>query len=163
MTRHHVPLRHHADVLPSDVERLAEIVWEDEDDADLYQAMVADATVYLEQFSWCSSVRALYGGKAVPGVVAVFLAAITPSRDGIDERLWVIVGDLPPAYLVLDDAPTSDAALGRYVDEMEAWVSAVRGGRAVDDLIPVDVEPSPEHADMLATRLDFLRSRVLGS
>ncbi len=35
LMRHHVPLGHHAIVLPSDVERLAEIVWEDEDDADL--------------------------------------------------------------------------------------------------------------------------------
>lgn len=133
-------------------------------DADLYQAMVAEATVHLEQFPWCSSVRTLYAGQGrtrrrrrVPG------REVTPSRDGMDQRLWVIVGDLPPAYLVLDDAPSSDAALGRYVDEMEAWVSAVRGGRAIDGVIPVNVEPSPEHAEMLATHLYFLRSRVLGS
>jgi len=41
------------------------------------------------------------------------------------------------------------------------WVAAVRVGRSLDDVIPVDVAPTLEHADMLQSRLSFIRDRIL--
>ena len=113
-----------------DLEALSDIQWDDEEDSALYQSMVAQARSFLERFRWCSGVRALYGGKAVPGVVAVFLAEIAPSEAGVDETLWVVVGDVPPAYLVLDRAPNSTAALRIYIENMRGWVTAVRAGES---------------------------------
>jgi hypothetical protein len=73
----------------------------------------------------------------------------------------VIAGDIPPAYLVCDDAPTWFEALDGYVREMERWVSAVRSGDSLAEVIPVNAEPSIEHADMLASRLQFIREQIL--
>ena len=149
-------------MIPADVEPIDDIEWEDDEDAALYKPMVEDARSFLERFRWCQKVESILGGKAIPGVVAVFFATIVPSEEGVDTHLWIVVGDLPPAYLVLDDAPDSDAALTGYVENMEDWVAAVQAGDSVDELIPVNVEPTPEYAEMLASRLAFLRANVIG-
>jgi hypothetical protein len=57
--------------------------------------------------------------------VAVLLVKITPTREDVDEWLWVVVGDLPPAYLVADDAPGPAAALRAYIS------SVTRGDRGL--------------------------------
>ena len=88
-------------------------------------------------------------GIPIPGVIGVFLIRITPARD------------VPPAYLVMDDAQHPAQALRLYIDEMQLWVDAVRGGQPTTDLIPVTAPATVNYADMLASRLAFLRDRVL--
>jgi hypothetical protein len=44
---------------------------------------------------------------------------------------------------------------------MERWVNAVRAGASLNNVIPVNVRPSREYADMLSSRLDYIRSRLL--
>ena len=46
----------------------------------------------------------------IGGVVAVFLFRIDGPPE-VDPLLWVVVGDLPTAYLVTDDAPSPAIAL----------------------------------------------------
>jgi hypothetical protein len=94
-------------------------------------------------------------------VVAVFLFRIVPKQEGVDEWLWVVVGDLPSAYLVTDDNPTPASALEAYVAEMSAWVDAVENGRPVADLIPVNVPPTRENSQQLRNRLTFLSANVI--
>ena len=90
--------------------------------------------------------------------MAVFLFHILPARDGVDDWLWVVTGDLPPAYLVMDESPDAASALRAYVREMRQWTDAARSGESVEGLIPVNADPSVENADRLAKRLDFLGS-----
>jgi len=71
------------------------------------------------------------------------------------------MGDLPPAYLAFEQGDTWQDALAGYVTEMQEWVDAVRNGDPLDELIPVNVAPTREHADMLATRVAFLRDRLV--
>jgi hypothetical protein len=91
----------------------------------------------------------------------VFLFKIMPATADADEWLWVIVGDLPSAYIVTDDARNPAAALDAYIGEMERWASAAEGGQSVENLIPVDVPPTPENAKRLRKRLAFLDREVL--
>jgi len=48
-----------------------------------------------------------------------------------------------------------------YIEEMSAWVEAVRKGELVDDLIPVNAAPTKENASALFTRLRFLEREIL--
>jgi len=73
----------------------------------------------------------------------------------------VVVGDVPSAYLVADDAPNPAKALRVYLDEMQRWVDAAQAGKPVVDLIPVNVPPTKEAAAQLQSRLVFLRDKVL--
>lgn len=151
--------------IPPDVVPLPEVHWEDEEEAALFASMVDEVRSYLESFSWCDGIRQLHVGLAVPGAVAVFFAEIVPQgeRRDIEDWLWVVVGDLPPAYLVPDEPGSSTEALRRYIEEMREWVRAARAGGPVEDLIPVRVRPTTQSAEMLASRLDFLERHVIGS
>jgi hypothetical protein len=71
------------------------------------------------------------------------------------------VGDVPPAYLVQNDAPTWREALRGYVAEMSRWVQAVKHELPLDDVIPVAAEPSLEYAEMLAGRLAFIETEMI--
>src|SRR5436190_14209756 len=52
-------------------------------------------------------------------------------------------------------------ALRRYVYEMQRWVEAVRAGSTLDGIIPVNVSATQEHADMLSSRLGYIRDHIL--
>jgi hypothetical protein len=72
-----------------------------------------------------------------------------------------VVGDLPSAYLVTDNAPNPACALDAYICEMGRWVTAVKEGKSVVGLIPVNVAPSVEYAKRLEWRLNFLDREIL--
>jgi hypothetical protein len=44
---------------------------------------------------------------------------------------------------------------------MHEWVEAVRTGRPVENVIPVNVPPTVEWATELKTRLEFLQDKIL--
>lgn len=134
---------------------------ESEEEKSLLVRFASDAEDFITSFSWCRGVQEKYLGNGVGGIVGVFLFHIVPQSPKVDEWLWVIVGDIPPAYLVLDKAKTPSAALKSYIDEMFRWISAVEAGRPTGDLIPVDVSPTAEHASMLRRRLNMLRNELL--
>lgn len=124
-------------------------------------SLYLEAREFLEFYDWCLTIKGSFVGIAYPGIVAVFLFEITPSRPDVDEWIWVIVGDLPPAYLTTDECPNPATALDGYIGAMLEWVNAVQNGISVADLIPVNVPATKANAAALQTRLDFLDERIL--
>jgi hypothetical protein len=129
------------------------------DDAQL--ALARKATAFLTAFRWCAGVKESFLAFDIGYPLGVFLFCIEPRLIGVDDILWVVVGDCPPAFLVCDVAPDWIGALRRYVYEMQRWVEAVRTGKSVHGIIPVNVAPTLEHADMLSKRLGFLQDHYL--
>jgi len=129
----------------------------DEEDIRLLRVMASEAQDYIQSFEWCKSVREAYFGDGFGGIVAVFAFRIEPARSEVDEWLWVVVGDLPPAYLVIDVCKTPSEALEGYIDEMQKWVELAKQGRSSKKVIPVNVSPTPENAELLEGRLKVLR------
>ena len=95
------------------------------------------------------------------GIIGIFLFQFVPNREDVDEWVWVIVGDLPPTYLTVDECPNPGAALDGYIGAMEEWVAAVEKGNSVAELIPVNVPATPENAIKLRSRLEFLDKKIL--
>lgn len=123
--------------------------------------MATEAREFMCEQEWCKHVDRQYLAFGVGGVIGVFLFQITPRCEDVESCLWVIVGDLPPAFIVVEDNPTAADALDAYCLEMRAWVEAVEGGEAVDGLIPVNAPPTIENAQQLNGRLQFLRSKII--
>ena len=80
----------------------------------------------------------------------------------------VVVGDLPPAYFPAHEARTPAAILELYIEEMQLWVDAVKAGRPLHDLIPVEtkdgsapLDGDPKLAQILENRLRFLAAEIL--
>jgi hypothetical protein len=134
---------------------------EDLVDTNLLRDMAGGAYEYISTQQWCERVDRQYLAYGLGGVIAVFLFQIIPRFKDVDKCMWVIFGDLPPAYLVVEDNPTAADAIDGYCSEMEAWVEAVRNGESVDELIPVNAAATPEYAEQLNGRLEFLRSKIL--
>jgi hypothetical protein len=131
------------------------------EDTRLLKQMAKEARAYLRSFRWCKSIHQGWFGLGAGGVCAVFFFEILPSKKQIDRRLWVIVGDLPPAYLVVDGSPNPREALGTYVELVQEWVDAVRTGKSIDGCIPVNASPTRTNASALGKRLRFLRKNFL--
>lgn len=123
--------------------------------------LASQAREFIRSFSWCRDLREQYFGNGVGGIVGIFLIRISPASPDVDEWLWAVVGDVPPAYLVLDDAKTPSEALSAYIYEMSRWVDAVENRRSISDLIPVNAPPTRENAAFLDGRLKMLREVLL--
>ena len=126
------------------------------------RALATRARRFVESFAWCERVTDCVLGFAIAGVLGVFRIDLIPTPErGADPNVWVVLGDLPPAYLAFDEGDTWQDALRGYVEEMQQWVDAVRAGESLEDVIPVNVSATREHADMLATRLQFISERLV--
>ena len=128
-----------------------------DDDKQWAEAYLSEAKQYLLSFTWCKMIEESYLGALEPSCFAVFLFKIRPSTKEIDKWLWVVVGDIPPAYLVCDLAPNPISALNSYIFEMRRWVYAVENGLSTEELIPVTGPEMIETAKALASRLDLIQ------
>jgi len=134
------------------------VLHEEEEGCD---ALLIKANEFLDKFAWAKDRKNLWVADCFPGVLGIFLAELAPQGQQIDQYIWVVVGDLPPAYLSSQYAKSPRDALDGYMGEMLAWVEAVESGQPTDDLIPNDGAPTPANARALRTRLEFLGREIL--
>ena len=132
-------------------------------DTSLLRKMSEEAKEYILSFAWCKTIKKSWLGWGVGGIAAVFLFEIEPASTDVDGMLWVIVGDLPPAYLVVEESPTALDALKTYLELMQEWVIAVREEKSTEECIPVNRPATRENADTLETRLNFLKKEFLAN
>jgi hypothetical protein len=150
-----------AEIDLSKVVPVADLRGEDADDTNELLDLHRKATDYILSFKWCRNVREDYHGLGIGGVFAVCLLRIEATSAGVPEWLWVVIGDLPPAYLCTDDAPNPASALDSYIGEMQRWIRAVKNKAPLDEVIPVNAPATLEYAKMLESRLEFLDREVL--
>jgi hypothetical protein len=136
---------------------LAEMFGGDAEDIRLLEIMASGAQQFLSSFAWCKSIREAYFGDGYGGIAAVLFFRIEPAKVDVDEWLWVIFGDVPPAYLVTDDCKTPSQALTAYIEEVSKWVKLAQKGKSSRSVIPVNVAPTLENAEDLERRLTVLR------
>jgi len=148
--------------------KIEDLPTSDVEDAAGLAELGREAEDFLMWHQWCGAVRQGYLDYGIYGILALFYFEIEPASPNADDNLWVIVGDVPPAYLDLESCPTATAAIEGYVYELQRWVDAVNAGESVDELMPVyervslkQLAPTPEFARMLEGRLDFIRSEII--
>jgi len=140
----------------------AEIRGEDTAETAELKSMLQEAKDYVASFGWAPPVTEAHMGIGIGGVVAVFLLRLAePVGEEGDRHLWVIVGDLPPAYLVTDGIDGPLGALAVYCDLMSDWAEAVKSGSSLDECFPVRAPPDSDHAEMLLDRVRFMRERII--
>jgi hypothetical protein len=130
------------------------------DDPRSLYSIAKRAERFVEGHTWCKSIKKAMLDIGWDGILGVFFFEIEPVQEGFDSTFWVIAGDLPTAR-ICNDNPNGPSALDGYVREMQKWVDATRHGHSVENLIPVNVPPSREYAEMLQSRLDFIRDKLL--
>jgi hypothetical protein len=128
----------------------AGIVGDDQEDTILLRKMSENAERYISSFSWCEDILESYFGGGVGGIFTVFFFHIRTSRSDVDPWMWVIVGDIPPAYLPFADCKTPADVFRTYIHGMTKWVELARKGQTGtpdQGVPPVDVPATPEWAE----------------
>jgi hypothetical protein len=147
-------------MMPSESELLAHVFPIESYEGEDCHALVTEAHEYIAAFDWANPGRT-WVGECIPGVIGIFLVELKPTDFDIDPFTWVIVGDLPPAYISPVYAASPRDALDGYIAEMAAWVEAAEKEEPVGDLIPVNAAPTRQNAEGLKDRLEFLRREIL--
>lgn len=139
------------------IDKLTEI-----EDIQAILSLYYDAKNYIEDFDWCISTKKCWYDKdhGIYEKVGVFLFEIEPINDTVDDFIWVIVGDLPFVYLD-KSIKTGEEALETYCELMQEWSDKVKSGNSLDECYPVPVDPTRENADLLSSRIAFIRRELL--
>jgi hypothetical protein len=121
-----------------------------------------DAKNYIEDFDWCVSTKKCWYDKdhGIYEKIGIFLFEIEPINDTVDDFIWVIVGDLPSVYLD-KSVTTGEEALKTYCELMQEWADNVKSQKSLDECYPVPVDPTTENADLLSSRISFIRRELL--
>ncbi len=75
-------------------------------------------SISLDTFSWATRTGEVWAGECIPGILGLFLVELEPARPEIDEYIWVVVGDLPPAFLSSLYAKSPRGVLDGYIGEI---------------------------------------------
>lgn len=95
-------------------------------------------------------------------MIGVFFFHVLPSKSNIPEYVWVIVGDIPPAYIDVDFCHSGREAIKGYVCELQEWVNRVMNDLAIDDsIMPVNIPPEKNWAMNLQRRLNIINNDIL--
>ena len=125
--------------------------------------LAKEARNYLQSFSWCLTIKTGWLAYSCGYIVGLFYFEIVPDiSKGADSHVWVIVGDLPPAYIDILNAPSAHRALELYIHLMEEWASKVNNGDDISDCYPVNAPATQEYANMLTSRMNLLKEDHLG-
>ena len=121
-----------------------------------------NAKNYMEDFDWCVSIKKCWYDKdfGIYVKIGIFLFEIEPLNEDIDDFIWVIVGDLPSVYLD-KSITTGQEALEQYCKLMQEWVDNVKAGKSLEECYPVPVDPTIENAELLSSRISFVRRELL--
>lgn len=141
---------------------IEEMRGDDQTDTELLRADYEKARSFLLSHKWCFGIGRAYFGEGIGGIVSIFLLELDPVPTGIDRWLWVVIGDLPAAYFVVDECANPTEALKWYITERRRWVELAFEGMTWPDVMPVDVPANPYHAEMLERRLNLLEKLIPG-
>src|SRR4051812_33220929 len=100
------------------------------------QDSLNEARNYLAYFEWITGIKSELLGVHFEGIISLFLFEIEAAREDVDRWIWVVVGDVPTAYITCEDAKDPFGAIDGYLGAMEDWVKAAREGASVANLIP---------------------------
>jgi hypothetical protein len=151
-----IPIELQGQQVASDLVPAKSIVGDDEQDTVLLREMADEAQRYISSFSWCKEVLDSYFGGGVGGIFAVFFFHIRPSRPDVEPWIWIIIGDIPRAYLPLTDCKSPAEVFRTYIRGMSKWVELARNGqRGTPDqgVPPVDLPATPESAEKTNKKL----------
>lgn len=126
-----------------------------------FMALADEANHFLKGQNWCKTIEKQWLAANWDNILVVFYFDIIPDSPVADDKVWVIVGDLPPAYIDIESANNEIEAVQAYTKIMDDWVQCVKAGQPVDACYPVNVPPEKKYADMLDLRLGLIRKYIL--
>jgi hypothetical protein len=138
-----------------------DIDYESDGEREPLQALTGKASAFVQRYRWTPPIEDLVMAFAVAPILGLYLMRFEPGGRPEDRERWVVVGDLPSMHFETDDTPTPALALQLYCAIAQDWADNVLAGRSLSESYPIPVEPTREHAEMLLSRIDFIRTELI--
>jgi hypothetical protein len=138
-----------------------DIDYESDEERKRVQALTDEAFAFVRRYRWTPPIEKLVMAFAVAPIVGLYLMRFEPGGRPEDRERWVVVGDLPSMHFETDDTPTPALALQLYCAIAQDWADNVLAGRSLSESYPIPVQPTREHAEMLLSRVDFIRTELI--
>jgi hypothetical protein len=137
------------------------IDYSSEEEVAALKALTDDAWAFVNGYRWTPPIADLVLAFGVAPIVGLYLMRFEPGGRPEDRERWVVVGDLPSMHFETDDTPTPAWALQLYCAIAQDWADNVVAGRDLSDSYPIPVAPTKEHAELLYSRIDFIRRKII--
>ena len=128
-----------------------------------FTEMEESAKSVLSAEPWCPPTIETYVAAYCPPILGVFLYKIDTQHpialedeDDFPEWAWVVVGDLPPLYILYVPIGDGLGALRVYIEIYQTWLERFDSGLPFEELDDLKVPKDAKHADMLRVRLELL-------
>jgi len=138
-----------------------DIDYESSEEAKAIDELTAQAFAFVNSYRWTPPIERLVLAFGVGPLLGLFLMRFEPGGRPEDRERRVVVGDLPPMHFETDDAPTPSDALRLYCAIAQDWADNVLAERDLSESYPIEVAPTAEHAEMLLSRIDFIRREMV--
>ena len=138
-----------------------DIDYESDEERERLQALTEEAWGFVTSYRWTPPIEDLVMAFAVAPIAGLYLMRFEPGGRPENRERWVVVGDLPSMHFKTDDTPTPALALQLYCAIAQDWADNVLAGRDLSDSYPIPVEPTKEHAEMLLSRVEFIRTDLI--
>lgn len=136
----------------------------DPEEGPLLQALAVRARAHIESRPWTPPVQEILFAYGVGGILGLFLVRFNQELGGELEdetELWIVVGDLPSICFDTEMTPTPALALKLYCAIAQDWAETVIAEGNLLDCYPIPVAPTAEHAEMLLSRIEFVREKLI--
>lgn len=133
------------------------------ENVDEFITLANEAERFLKSQKWCKNILRGMFDRGWCHIIGVFYFSIEPTDKHIPNAIWVIVGDLPSAYIDVEDNPNGACAIDAYVMEIQKWIDYVIEGKPVEDLIPIRAPKTKEYAKILQSRIDVVKNEILAN
>jgi hypothetical protein len=142
-----------------------DIDYDDADDLAGLEELKEVARAYVTSWRSAQPIREMVLAFGLSPIVGVFLVRfadpIVRGELAGETEIWAISGDLPSMCFETDDARTPADALRLYCAIAEDWANTVLSGGDLSQCYPIPVAPTRELADMLSSRVRFLREEFI--
>jgi hypothetical protein len=138
-----------------------DIDYESDEERERLRALTDSAWGFATSYRWTPPISDLVMAFAVAPMLGLYLMQFEPGGPPEDRERWVVVGDLPSMHFETDDTPTPALALQLYCAIAQNWADTVLAGGDLSDSYPIPVEPTRQHGEMLLSRVEFIRSKLI--
>ncbi|MCW2987588.1 MAG: hypothetical protein JWM24_526 [Solirubrobacterales bacterium] len=135
--------------------------YESEEEVELLKSLFEDAWKFVNGYRWNPPIADLVLAFGLAPIIGLYLMRFSPGGDPRDAERWVVVGDLPSMHFETDDSPTPAIALRLYCAIAQDWADTVLAGEDLAECYPIPVAPTKEHAEMLLSRIENIRTNYI--
>jgi hypothetical protein len=132
-----------------------------EEEVAAIRALTTEAQSFVNNRQWRPPIAELILAFGVGPLLGLYLLRFAPGGRPEDRERWLVVGDLPTMHFETDDTPTPALALRLYCAIAQDWADNVLEGRDLSDSYPIEVDATPEHAEMLLKRIEYIRTQLI--